>query len=64
VPTLVLHGDADTLIDLSGGVRTAQCIAGARFLSIEGMGHDLAPRYWPLIVDEITAHAHSATKRR
>ncbi len=48
VPTLVLHGEADTLVDISGGVRTAQCIQGARFLSIEGMGHDLAPRYWPL----------------
>ena len=61
VPTLVVHGEADTLIDISGGVRTAQCIHGARFVSIEGMGHDLAPRYWPTIVDEITQHARSAT---
>jgi pimeloyl-ACP methyl ester carboxylesterase len=62
VPTLVLHGEADTLVDISGGVRTAQCIHGARFVSIEGMGHDLAPRYWSLIVEEISRHARSAAK--
>ncbi len=62
VPTLVLHGEADTLIDLSGGVRTAQCVPGARFLSIEGMGHDLAPRYRPLVVDQICEHARSSTR--
>jgi pimeloyl-ACP methyl ester carboxylesterase len=62
VPALVLHGEADTLVDISGGVRTAQCIQGARFLSIEGMGHDLAPRYWPVIVEEISGHAKSAAR--
>jgi pimeloyl-ACP methyl ester carboxylesterase len=62
VPTLVIHGEADTLIDISGGVRTAQCIQGARFVSVEGMGHDLAPRYWPTLVEEIAAHARSATR--
>jgi pimeloyl-ACP methyl ester carboxylesterase len=61
VPALVLHGDADTLIDLSGGVRTAESIPGARFVAIEGMGHDLAPRYWDTIVDLISDHAHAAT---
>jgi len=62
VPTLVLHGEADTLIDASGGVRTAQCIAGARYVSIEGMGHDLAPRFWDTIVEEISEWACSATR--
>ena len=61
VPTLVLHGDADTLIDLSGGERTAQCVPGARFVAIDGMGHDLAPRYWPTIIDEVTDFARSVT---
>jgi pimeloyl-ACP methyl ester carboxylesterase len=61
VPTLVIHGDADRLIDISGGVRTAQCINGARFLAIEGMGHDLAPRYWATIVDAVSDHARSTS---
>jgi pimeloyl-ACP methyl ester carboxylesterase len=62
VPALVLHGRADTLIDLSGGVRSAESIPGARFVAIEGMGHDLAPRYWETIVALISDHAHAASR--
>jgi pimeloyl-ACP methyl ester carboxylesterase len=61
VPTLVIHGDADTLIDMSGGVRTAQCIPGARFLPVTGMGHDLPARYWPTIVEAVSDHARAAS---
>ena len=43
VPALVMHGDCDTLIDQSGGRRTAELIPGARFELIEGMGHDYPP---------------------
>jgi pimeloyl-ACP methyl ester carboxylesterase len=46
VPTLVMHGDRDTLIDPSGGRRTAELIPGARFVLIEGMGHDYPPAVW------------------
>jgi pimeloyl-ACP methyl ester carboxylesterase len=46
VPTLVMHGDRDTLIDPSGGHRTAELIPGARFVLIEGMGHDYPPAVW------------------
>jgi len=59
-PALVLHGTADRLIDLSGGQRTAEVLTGARFVAIEGMGHDLPPRYWGVVVDEITALAATA----
>ena len=61
VPALVVHGDADTLIDISGGIRTAESIPGARFVAIAGMGHDLAPFFWDTIVETITTHARSAT---
>jgi pimeloyl-ACP methyl ester carboxylesterase len=47
VPTLVLHGSRDTLIDPSGGQHTAEVIPGARFHLIEGMGHDYPPAVWP-----------------
>lgn len=52
-PTLVMHGTADTLIDISGGERTAELIPGARFVAIEGMGHDYPPQLWQRWVDEI-----------
>ena len=40
VPTLVIHGLDDTLIDPSGGRRTAELVPGARLLLVEDMGHD------------------------
>lgn len=46
VPTLVLHGSRDTLIDPSGGRRTAELVPGARYEEIEGMGHDYPPAVW------------------
>ena len=46
VPTLVLHGSRDNLIDASGGRRTAEIIPGARYAEIEGMGHDYPPAVW------------------
>ena len=57
VPTLVIHGTADTLVQPSGGERTAEVIPGATLLMIEGMGHDLAPPLWPQIIEAVTAHA-------
>ncbi len=60
VPTLVLHGDQDRLIDPSGGRRTAELIPGARFVMLEGMGHDYPPAYWDRIVGLVTEHARAA----
>jgi pimeloyl-ACP methyl ester carboxylesterase len=52
-PTLVMHGDKDTLIDISGGRRTAALIPGAKFVEIKGMGHDYPPELWQRWVDEV-----------
>jgi len=57
IPTLVIHGTADTLVQPSGGERTAEVIPDAKLLVIEGMGHDLAPPLWPQLVDALAAHA-------
>ncbi len=46
VPTLVLHGSRDALIAPSGGRQTAEVIPGARYVEIEGMGHDYPPAVW------------------
>ncbi|MFP3900545.1 MAG: alpha/beta fold hydrolase [Acidimicrobiia bacterium] len=58
VPTLVIHGTADTLMQPSGGERTAELVPDATLLLVEGMGHDLARPLWPRIVDAIARHAH------
>jgi pimeloyl-ACP methyl ester carboxylesterase len=61
VPTLVIHGDADTLIDQSGGRRTAETIPGATFVLIEGMGHDYPPQLWDRLTSLVADHARAAT---
>jgi pimeloyl-ACP methyl ester carboxylesterase len=57
VPTLVIHGTADRLVNPSGGRATAKAIPGARLLLIDGMGHDLPRGAWPQIVDAIADNA-------
>ena len=61
-PTLVLHGSADTLVDPSGGQRTAEVIPKAEFVMIEGWGHDRPPGSWPKITNEIIKHVKNAEK--
>ncbi len=43
VPSLVIHGSADRMCDVSGGQATADAIPSAELMLIEGMGHDLPP---------------------
>jgi pimeloyl-ACP methyl ester carboxylesterase len=60
VPTVVIHGMDDPLIDVSGGKATAAAISGARLEVIEGMGHDLPRELWPRFVDLIVDNAARA----
>jgi pimeloyl-ACP methyl ester carboxylesterase len=53
VPTTVIHGDADPLVNVSGGRATAQAIPGAKLVILPGMGHDLPRELWPQIIDAI-----------
>lgn len=60
LPFLVLHGRADTLIEVSGGERTAELVPGANLVVLNDMGHDLPEPLWPFIVDVIASHATHA----
>jgi pimeloyl-ACP methyl ester carboxylesterase len=53
LPFLVVHGLDDTLIDPSGGRRTAELVPGAHLLLVADMGHDLPEPLWPLITSAI-----------
>ncbi len=59
LPVLVIHGSRDTLIDPSGGRRTAELIPGACYVEIEGMGHDYPPPVWEEWVGAWSAFAHA-----
>src|SRR3546814_19440613 len=56
-PTLVIHGEDDPLVPLAGGRDTAASIAGARLITIHGMGHDLPLALVDTLTDAIAAHA-------
>lgn len=50
VPTLVIHGTDDVLIPIECGEDTAKSIASAKFLAIEGMGHDIPNALYSQII--------------
>jgi pimeloyl-ACP methyl ester carboxylesterase len=56
-PTLVIHGDADPLVPVEGGIDTAEAVPGAKILIIEGMGHNLPPAVAPQVIEAIARHA-------
>jgi len=57
VPTLVIHGLDDTLIDPSGGRRTAEILPHAVLLEVPDMGHDRPEPLWSLLTTAIADHA-------
>lgn len=62
VPTLVMHGMNDPLVNVSGGVALAKAIRNAQFIGFAGMGHDLPRALWPRFADEICAVACRAAQ--
>jgi len=64
IPTLVIHGEDDPLVEVDGGIATADAVPGARLVVIPGMGHNLPEALWPQIVEEIVTHARSAESSR
>jgi pimeloyl-ACP methyl ester carboxylesterase len=60
VPTLVIHGADDPLINVSGGIATRKAIRDAELQVVPGMGHDMPPALWPLFADGIDRTARRA----
>ena len=60
VPTVVIHGTDDPLVNVSGGEATARAIHGARFVPIAGMAHDLPEGAWDTIIGAIVENAARA----
>ncbi len=63
VPTLVIHGKADPLVPMAGGIDTAGLVRGAQLELIDGMGHDLPQPLLARFVDLISAHTGAAAER-
>jgi pimeloyl-ACP methyl ester carboxylesterase len=58
-PAAVVHGDADKLVDVSGGYATAAAL-GVTPLIISGAGHDLPEALWETYVEAIVENARRA----
>ena len=59
-PALVIHGDADPLIDVSGGRAIAVALPAANYVEIHGMAHDLPTAFWPEILGPLLQHLAAA----
>ena len=59
IPTLVIHGEDDPLVEVDGGLAIAKAVPGARLVVVPGMGHDLPQQLWPRLVDEIVTNARA-----
>ncbi|MEL6861528.1 MAG: alpha/beta hydrolase [Pseudomonadota bacterium] len=55
-PTLVIHGNRDPLVPIEGGYEIAKLVHGARMEVIDGMGHDVPPRFLPQITKLLLDH--------
>ena len=63
VPTLVIHGLADRMCDVSGGRATAEAIPHAELVLIEGMGHNLPPGLRSQLAERIAGFVWRAEGR-
>jgi pimeloyl-ACP methyl ester carboxylesterase len=53
VPTVVLHGSKDPMLRPRNGRAVAAAIPGARFVVIDGMGHDLPAPVWRPVAEAL-----------
>jgi pimeloyl-ACP methyl ester carboxylesterase len=61
IPFLVIHGEEDPLVTISGGQATAAAVPGAKLLAIPGMGHDLPEELSGEVIDAIVANTQLAS---
>ena len=64
MPTTVIHGTADILVNPSGGRATSAAIRGSELISVSGMGHDLPKQLHQTFTDAITRTAARAAAQR
>ncbi len=62
VPTLIIHGNQDVLVPVSGGIDTAKHIAHANLVRFEGMGHTLPQALLDRFAELIVKNCKDAVK--
>jgi pimeloyl-ACP methyl ester carboxylesterase len=60
VPALVIHGTSDPILPVEHGLAFVKTVPNARWLPIEGGGHELHRDDWPAMTDAILSHTQSS----
>ncbi len=64
VPTLVIHGESDKMVDVIGGRATAAAIPNVELVTFEGMGHGLPSELWSEFANRIADLIHGVEASR
>jgi pimeloyl-ACP methyl ester carboxylesterase len=59
-PTVVIHGSEDPMVRPRNGRNLARAIDGARFVVVDGMGHDLPEPVWRPVIEALTENFATA----
>lgn len=60
-PTVVVHGSKDPMVRPRNGRTVARAVEGARYVVVDGMGHDLPEPVWSSVVGALTENFVNAT---
>lgn len=60
-PTVVVHGSKDPMVRPRNGRTVARAVEGARYVVVDGMGHDLPEPVWAPVVGALTENFATAT---
>ena len=61
-PTVVIHGSEDPMMRPRNGRNLARIIDGARYVVVDGMGHDLPEPVWRPVTEALTENMASAAR--
>ncbi|OBK73070.1 alpha/beta hydrolase [Mycobacterium sp. 1164985.4] len=59
-PTVVVHGSKDPMVRPRNGRTVARAVEGARYVVVDGMGHDLPEPVWAPVVGALTENFAAA----
>ena len=61
IPALVVHGKADKLVPVEGGLDTHEALSNSELYLIDGMGHNMPRELWESLIERISQLTQRAT---
>ena len=63
-PTVVIHGSEDPMVRPRNGRTVARAVAGARYVVVDGMGHDLPEPVWRPVLETLAENFATVAQTR